>query len=70
VFNDASLDAVELLRTHVAPMQAEVSQACPKLHLRVEILNEFFEGAYSTIKRMLEQGRYRSVILNLNQMSE
>lgn len=67
VFNDASLDAIELLKTHVAPMQAEVSQACPKLHLRVEYLNEFFEAAYSKIKRLLEQGRYRSVIFNLDQ---
>jgi three-Cys-motif partner protein len=67
VFNDASRDAIELLKTHVAPMQAVVSQTCPKLHLRVEYLNEFFEVAYLDIKRLLEQGRYRSVIFNLDQ---
>jgi three-Cys-motif partner protein len=67
VFNDASLDAIELLKTHVAPMQAEVSQTCQKLQLRIEYLNEFFEAVYSKIKCRLEQGRYRSVIFNLDQ---
>ena len=67
VFNDASRDAVELLKTHVTPLQADVIATCPKLHLRVEYLNEFFEAAYPTIKGFLEQGRYRSVIFNLDQ---
>lgn len=67
VFNDASRDAIELLKTHVAPLQADIAATCPKLHLRVEYLNEFFEAAYPTIKGFLEQGRYRSVIFNLDQ---
>jgi len=67
VFNDASRDAIELLKTHVAPVQADIAATCPKLHLRVEYLNEFFEAAYPKIKRFLEQGRYRSVIFNLDQ---
>ena len=67
IFNDASRDAIELLKTHVAPMQAEIAQACPKLHLRVEYLNEIFEVAYPKIKDFLEQGRYRSVLFNLDQ---
>jgi len=67
VFNDASRDAVELLKTHITPMQAEIAQSYPKLHLRVEYLNEFFEAAYPKIKGLLEQGRYRSVLFNLDQ---
>jgi three-Cys-motif partner protein len=67
ILNDASRDAIELLKTHVAPMQAEVSESCPKLHLRVEYLNDFFEVAYSRIKGLLEQGRYKSVLFNLDQ---
>jgi three-Cys-motif partner protein len=67
IFSDASRDAIALLKTHVAPMQAEIAQACPKLHLRVEYLNEFFEAAYPKIKYFLEQGRYRSVLFNLDQ---
>lgn len=42
IFNDASRDAIELLKTHVAPMQADILTTCPKLHLRVEYLNDFF----------------------------
>jgi three-Cys-motif partner protein len=50
IFNDASHDAIELLKTHVAPMQDDVGQTCPKLHLRIEYLNEFFEAAYPKIR--------------------
>ncbi|APH56876.1 Hypothetical protein GbCGDNIH6_7304 [Granulibacter bethesdensis] len=67
VFNDASRDAIELLKTHVAPMQADIALTCPKLHLKVEYLNDFFEIAYPKIKALLGQGRYRSVIFNLDQ---
>ena len=67
IFNDASHDAIELLKTHVSPMQADVGQTCPKLHLRIEYLNEFFEAAYPKIKALLERGRYRSVLFNLDQ---
>lgn len=67
VFNDASRDAIELLKTHVAPMQANIALTCPKLHLRVEYINKFFEAAYPKIKNLLGQGRYRSVIFNLDQ---
>ncbi len=67
VFNDASRDAIELLKTHVAPIQADIALTCPKLHLQVEYLNDFFEVAYPKIKALLSQGRYRSVIFNLDQ---
>jgi three-Cys-motif partner protein len=67
VFNDSSRDAIEVLKTHVAPMQAAARETCPKLHLRVEYLNEYFEAAYPKMKHLLEQGRYRSVIFNLDQ---
>lgn len=70
IFNDASLDAVELLKGHVAPMQAEIAATCPRLHLRVEYLNEFFEVAYPRIKGLLEQGRYKNVLFNLDQCGD
>ncbi|AYG68166.1 three-Cys-motif partner protein TcmP [Rhizobium sp. CCGE531] len=70
IFNDSSRDAVELLKTEVAPLQAAVTATCPKLHLRVQYLNEFFEAAYPTIKTFLEQGRYKSVIFNLDQCGD
>ncbi|AHJ69355.1 three-Cys-motif partner protein TcmP [Granulibacter bethesdensis] len=67
IFNDASRDAIELLKTHVAPLQADITANCKKLHLRIAYLNESFEDAYPTIKTFLAQGRYRSVIFNLDQ---
>jgi three-Cys-motif partner protein len=67
IFNDASRDAIELLKIHVAPMLAEIAQKCQRLHLRVEYLNDFFEVVYPRMKLLLEQGRYRSVIFNLDQ---
>lgn len=70
IFNDASRDAVELLKTHVAPMQADIAQTCPKLHIRAEYLNSGFEEAYLEIKAFLEQGRYRSVLFNLDQCGD
>lgn len=70
IFNDASRDAIELLKTHVGPMQADIVQTCSKLHLRVEYLNEFFEAAYPKIKTFLEQGRYKSVLFNLDQCGD
>lgn len=70
VFNDASRDAIELLKTHVGPMQSDIAESCPKLHLRVEYLNTFFETAYPTIKALLERGRYRSVLFNLDQCGD
>lgn len=67
IFNDANRDAIELLKTHVAPLEANIEQDCPKLHLRIEYLNENFELAYLKIKEFLERGRYRSVLFNLDQ---
>lgn len=67
IFNDASRDAIELLKIHVGPVLADIVQTCPKLYLRIEYLNEVFEIAYSKIKGLLEQGRYRSVLFNLDQ---
>ena len=67
VFNDASRDAINLLKTHTTPLLAGIAQTCPKLHLRVEYLHDLFEVAYPKIKSLLAQGRYRSVLFNLDQ---
>lgn len=67
VFNDACRVAIELLKSHVAPLQADIRATSPRLHLRLEYLNDAFEASYPSIKRFLEQGRYRSVLFNLDQ---
>lgn len=67
VLNDYSRDALEVLQANVAPLQVDIAETAPKLHLRVEYLNDTFEVAYPDIKRLLEAGRYRNVVFNLDQ---
>lgn len=67
VLNDATRDVVEMLKTHVSPLHAEIKQNVRKLHLHIEYLNEPFEEAYPKIKQLLQQGRYRNVLFNLDQ---
>jgi three-Cys-motif partner protein len=70
IFNDTSRDAIELLKAHVAPLHADIMDGCPKLHIRVEYLNSVFEEAYPEIKAILDRGRYRSVLFNLDQCGD
>ena len=70
VFNDASRDAIKLLEKHATPLLASIAQTCPKLHLHVEYLHDRFEVAYPKIKSLLAQGRYRSVLFNLDQCGD
>jgi len=67
VLNDFSRDAIERLKVNLAPLQAEIQSTTPRLHLRVEYMNEAFEVAYRKVKLLLEKGRYRSVLFNLDQ---
>lgn len=67
ILNDFSRDAIEQLKINLAPLQFGVGDQTPRLHLRVEYMNEAFEAAYPKIKHLLEQGRYRSVLFNLDQ---
>ena len=48
VLNDQSPAAIDSLRANVAPLQAEIADNVPRLHLRVEYLTESFETAYPT----------------------
>jgi len=67
LFNDADPDVIELLRSNCAPVQAACSQNTPKLHLQVQYLCDPFEVAYPKIKALLKQGRYKSILFNLDQ---
>src|SRR5579871_271855 len=67
VLNDFSSDAIELLKSNIAPLLAEAKTAVPKLHISVEYLNKPFEEAYPLIKEILARGRFRSVLFNLDQ---
>lgn len=67
VFNDESQAAIELLKTHVAPLLAEIRSSRPKLHLRVEYFTDTFERSYPAMKALVERGRFRSALFNLDQ---
>jgi three-Cys-motif partner protein len=67
VLNDASPDAVRLLRTHIASLEAKVKDTSPRLHLRVEFTNAPFEAAYPSVRQLLHRERYSSVLFNLDQ---
>jgi three-Cys-motif partner protein len=66
VLNDENHDAIELLKTYVAPLLAVAKAEVPKLHLHVEYLNKPFASAYPEIKQFLDRGRYRNVLFNLD----
>ena len=70
VFNDASRDAINQLKQHATPLLSDVVQTCPNLHLHIEYSNELFEDGYRKIENILKQGRYRSVLFNLDQCGD
>lgn len=65
--NDLSKDALASLKAALAPILVELSGELRNLHVRVEYLNDRFETSYQPIKRLLEKGRYRNVLFNLDQ---
>lgn len=67
VLNDESAEAMNYLKSNTEPLLAAARAEAPKLHLRTEYLNKPFENAYPEIKQMLEHGRYRNVVFNLDQ---
>jgi three-Cys-motif partner protein len=67
IFNDGNRDAIELLKTNVAPLEAAVKADVAKLHLQVEYLNDTFERAYPVIQQLLAAGQYANVVFNLDQ---
>ena len=67
IFNNSNSEAIEILKTNVAPLLAEVKQSCPKLHLTIAYRSAEFERVYPQIKELLQHGRFRNVIFNLDQ---
>jgi len=68
ILNDLKSEVLSILKENIAPLQAEIIETQPKLHLRVEYLNLAFENAYrQQIKPMLGQGRYTNLLFNLDQ---
>lgn len=70
ILNDTSSDAIGLLKTCIEPLLVEIAATCSQLHVRAEYMNDVFEIAYPGIKSILAQGRYRSVLFNLDQCGD
>ena len=56
-----------MLKENLAPLLAEIRANAPQLHIRVSYLNDPFEVAHPKIKELLEKGRFRNVLFNLDQ---
>jgi len=67
ICNDDNRDAIELLKTNIAPLEAAIAAEVPKLHVRTEYLSEAFERIYPTVQQMLAAGRYDNTVFNLDQ---
>jgi len=67
VLNDFEPEAIDVLKDHIEPLLAEITQNVPKLYLQVRYLSTAFEEAYPEIKELLERGEYKNVLFNLDQ---
>ena len=70
IFNDSDPGAINLLKENASPPLAGIRHTYPRLHLQVKYFNDKFETIYPTIKKLLEQGRYRNVLFNLDQCGD
>ena len=66
-FNDSVKDTIELLKTNIAPLLAEIKANHSTLHIQEHFFNNAFDQIYPDIKAMLTAGRYGSVMFNLDQ---
>ena len=67
VLNDLSRDAIELLKSNIAPVLEEIKESEPRLHIRTHFMNDTFEAVYPEMKDLLNSGGYRNVLFNLDQ---
>lgn len=67
ILNDYEQPVLELLKKHVAPVFMEHVASNDHLTVNIEYLNTTFEAAYPTIKGLLQKGKFRNVIFNLDQ---
>lgn len=67
VLNDLSRDAIELLKSNIAPVLEEIKESEPRLHIRTHFMNDTFEAVYPKMKDLLNFGGYRNVLFNLDQ---
>jgi len=67
ILNDFEQPVLDLLKQHVAPVLIEQVEPNDYLTVNIEYLNTTFEYAYPKIKELLQRGKFRNVIFNLDQ---
>ena len=67
IYNDISPAAVDLLKKHLTPVLSEIGSTAPTVAVHAEYFSDEFEVAYSKIRKILAEGRYRNVMFNLDQ---
>lgn len=67
VFNDSIKETVEILKTNVSPLLADIKVNHPTLHLQAHYYNDAFDHIYPDLKALLNAGRYGNVMFNLDQ---
>lgn len=67
VMSDQNPIAIDLLKSNCAPLIAAAKSECPALHLLPQFEVGEFEKLYPSIRALVERGRYRSVLYNLDQ---
>lgn len=67
VFNDNDPVAISMLKENAAGIIGKISEENRHLHIDVSFFQREFDALYPQIKRMLLEGRYPSVLFNLDQ---
>ena len=67
LFNDLSASATKQLQENTAPLEIDIKDTCPQLHVKIQISSLPFKKAYSEIKSTIQAGKYTNVLFNLDQ---
>lgn len=67
ILNDAEPNVTAMLKSHCDPLEAALKSKPSKLHIRIAYMSADFETAYTGIKALIVEGRFRNVLYNLDQ---
>lgn len=67
IFNDSDPNAIAILKKNIFPLQEDIKDTCPKLHIQISYFSKNFESIYLDIKSILSKGSYGNVMFILDQ---
>lgn len=70
IVNDAKPSVIALLRENLAPVLAAAREQAPNLVIEEQYLSRKFEDAYPAVRQSLLDGRFRNVLVNLDQCGD